>query len=1065
MKSIPLTRTKLLVPRRPRNLLPRPRLLDLLYDLLDHRLILVTAPAGYGKTSLLTELAHDLAISVCWYALDELDRDPQRFAVHLVAAIAQQFPDFGETTRAVLHGTPLDAVNLDAVVRVLVNDVYDHVREHFVLVLDDFHLVQDVPLIERFVSQFVQHVDETCHLILAARTLLSLPDLPLMIARSQVGGLGFEDLAFRPEEIQALMLRNYGLTLPDDAAATLAESTEGWITGLLLSAGSMWQGMTDRVRLARVSGVGLYEYLAQQILDQQPPHIRHFLLRSALLETFDAELCATVLGPNEDWAARIQEVVQRNLFVQELDAAVRYHHLFRDFLRQRMMDAHPAEAHRILRRLADDHARRAAWENAHALYRRLEDDEAIAVLLERAGSPMIKSGRVKTLDAWLDALPPETLAAHPRLLSVHGAVAWMLGDTDAALHRLDRAVTALRQSDAPVALARTLVRRAAVYQRRGPYERALQDTDAALALLEEHPDALTVRAEALRAKGLSLHWMGRLGPAVQWLERALDAYTALEDEPSQMLVLMELGLAQMNAGRYAQAMTYYQRALAHGQQDHNLARQATLHNNLGVLYHLLGQLEEAVPQLEEAVELARRSGYRRMAGLALAGLGDLYMELDAWAGAETAYAQAQAIAQRSDDRFLLLYGALAQGALARRRGDVAQAAHHLARARRHASAGRSDYEQGLFQREAGRQALARSDPDAAAHLEAAAHHFTTGGLQIEAAGAHLLLAAALGGAAASKHLTRAFALTAGRDAQHALTVTGREVQEALAALEPAADVAPALARLLADVAAWEARIPTLRRRLREQTSTVAFAPPRLVLRALGDAGVILNGETVPDGAWRARVARDLLFCLLAHPQGLSREQIGALFWPEKPPNQIKLHLKKTLYRLRRVLGQSAVIFEDERYAFNRDLDYHYDVEAFWDQLEAARTAPDADARAAAYQATVEEYGGPYLPHLAETWVLAARERLWRAFVEAADSLAEHHLQQGEHERALALCRRVLAEDPCQEHAHRTAMRIHAARGNRAAVVRQYRRCEQALQEELNVAPSARTTELFEHLTA
>jgi len=231
--TVPLTHTKVLLPRRRPDLFSRQRLLDLLYDLLDHKLIIIAAPAGYGKTSLLIDLAHRTELPVCWYALDALDQDPQRFIAHFIASIAHHFPRFGQRSTALLQdlgqasAADLTRLSLDQVVTAIVNEAYEHIREHFVLVLDDYHFVDGNEEIDYFINRFVQDVDENCHLVIASRTLLTLSDLPLMVARSQVGGLSFEELAFRADEIQSLVLQNYHLTMPQGAAEELAQETEG----------------------------------------------------------------------------------------------------------------------------------------------------------------------------------------------------------------------------------------------------------------------------------------------------------------------------------------------------------------------------------------------------------------------------------------------------------------------------------------------------------------------------------------------------------------------------------------------------------------------------------------------------------------------------------------------------------------------------------------------------------------------------------------------------------------------------------------------------------------------
>lgn len=191
---ITITRTKIIVPRRRAELHSRARLLGLLDELLDNRLIIVAAPAGYGKTSLLIDFAHITQWPVCWYSLDNLDQEPQRFIAHFISALNQRFPGFGKSCLAAMQNMGQDRLDMDVLVSLIINDAYENITEHFILVIDDFHLVEKSQAVVNFVNRFLQDVDENCHLILASRSLLTLPDLPLMVARSLVGGLSFEEL-------------------------------------------------------------------------------------------------------------------------------------------------------------------------------------------------------------------------------------------------------------------------------------------------------------------------------------------------------------------------------------------------------------------------------------------------------------------------------------------------------------------------------------------------------------------------------------------------------------------------------------------------------------------------------------------------------------------------------------------------------------------------------------------------------------------------------------------------------------------------------------------------------
>jgi len=203
--------------------------------------------------------------------------------------------------------------------------------------------------------------------------------------------------------------------------------------------------------------------------------------------------------------------------------------------------------------------------------------------------------------------------------------------------------------------------------------------------------------------------------------------------------------------------------------------------------------------------------------------------------------------------------------------------------------------------------------------------------------------------------------------------------------------------------------------------------------------------------------------LLASAEGLTKEEIGLTFWPDSSPAQLKLQFKNTIYRLRHALGPDVIYFDEDRYWFNRNLDYQYDVEMFLDGLSQARAAASTVEKIKAYSTAIELYRGPFFPEADGTWAWTEREHLREAFFNACLDLARLQLESRQYNEALENCHRVLNEDPCLEEAHRLAMKIYAAQGNRAAITRQFEYCRQILHQEINVPPSPQTETLYRML--
>ena len=200
--EIPVSRTKIVIPTLRPEILHRSRLLALFDNLLDRKLIIIAAPAGYGKTSLLADFARQSEIPICWLSLDALDQDPQRFCAYLIAALEQRFPKFGKQSKAVLKSLVSLDHDMERILAVLVNEISSQIDQHFTLVVDDYQFVDSVPDVRNLFSRFIYLVGENCHIVLSSRRVPALPDITLMVARQQVGGFDLEELAFRPNEIR-----------------------------------------------------------------------------------------------------------------------------------------------------------------------------------------------------------------------------------------------------------------------------------------------------------------------------------------------------------------------------------------------------------------------------------------------------------------------------------------------------------------------------------------------------------------------------------------------------------------------------------------------------------------------------------------------------------------------------------------------------------------------------------------------------------------------------------------------------------------------------------------------
>src|SRR5215207_8514092 len=425
--GLPISKIKVRVPFRRRELITRTRLVETIYDQLEKRLLILVAPAGYGKTSLLVDFAQQCELPVCWLSLDALDQEPQRFLRYVIASITERFPDFGQDSLAALESMASFEQDEERLLVTVTNEVNALINEHFILILDDYHLVADIPFMGHVISRFLQLTGENVHFILATRNLPDLPGAPLMIARNQVGGLSFEELSFHPEEIQQLFQQNNGILLDRQDAKTIVNETEGWIAAIHLTNGH--PGTLPQMHPLE-STRELFDFFSQEVLLRQPEQVRRFMLMTSVFDTFDISLCQQVLEPLMegevfDWSVLFGTVQTGNLFSVPLDdegRGMRYHHLFQHFLRSKLQFEEPVLAWHIQRNLAQAYEEQQAWEEALEMYARLDDHENQVRLLVHTSMTFILAGRVLTLANWLDKLPQDVVYSEPALISLLGAI-------------------------------------------------------------------------------------------------------------------------------------------------------------------------------------------------------------------------------------------------------------------------------------------------------------------------------------------------------------------------------------------------------------------------------------------------------------------------------------------------------------------------------------------------------------------------------------------------------------------------------------------------------------------
>jgi LuxR family maltose regulon positive regulatory protein len=602
--SAPILATKLYVPPPRPEAVPRSRLIERLDDGLHRKLTLVSAPAGFGKTTLLGEWAATLPRPAAWLSLDEGDNDPTRFLSYLVAALRTIAPNMGEGVLGALRSPQPPT---ESILTALLNEMAA-VVEDSVLILDDYHVV-DAEAVDDALTFLVEHLPPRMHLVIATREDPPLP-IARLRARGQMSELRAAELRFTPTEAAEFLGGAMGLKLSAEEMAALENRTEGWIAGLQLAALSM-RGREDVPGFIRAfAGDNRYvlDYLAEEVLRRQPERIRSFLLRTSVLERLSGPLCDAVTS-KEDGGRMLEALERGNFFVVPLDDKrrwYRYHHLFADVLYAHLIAEQPDLVPVLHRRASEWYEQNGLLADAirHALS--AEDFGRAADLVELAVPEMRRSRQEATLLGWFEAFPDELLRFRP-VLSVHYAGTLLQSG------QLEGVKDRLRDAE------RWLETRADIGER-------AEASSAEMVVVDEEEFRRLPGSVATYRAGIALV-LGDVADAMKHAQRALEL--ALEDDRLlRASAAALLGLAYWTSGDLEAGYRSYAESMQRLQRAGHLSDALGCAIALADIRFAQGRLRDAMGTYERGLRLATEQGEAAMRGAAdmHVGMSQLHRE-------------------------------------------------------------------------------------------------------------------------------------------------------------------------------------------------------------------------------------------------------------------------------------------------------------------------------------------------------------------------------------------------------------------------------------------------------
>lgn len=1027
----------------------RPRLLAQIQAASSHKLILICAPPGFGKTTIATQFADQASLPVAWHTLEDRERDIPNLYRRMMSIIEECVPG--------VHTVPTGQIYTSTERAALITDyLRANTPNGIIYILDDVHLLAGSPPAEAFLQTLVELLPPGCHLILIGRVLPNLP-LTEMIARREVVAFGQDQLRFTPDEISRLAAET-GTVLSKAEVDKLASRLEGWPAGTVLALNPL---PTDLEQMMLSGGRGpeaLFNALASSMLELQPPGLRDFLLASSTFPRMTPELCTTVLElPNSLYWLR--EAQRRNLFLSETSGGLVYHRLFRSFLQSQLRNDNPGLFIGL-------HAKAAHWLEEHDRLDDSFDHYMIADLVERATSiaervadAFFAQGHVETLLEWharlrdLDIVAPRLLYNCARIYTDR----YHYEEAEVALNEAERGFREIHNENG---IANVQLQRAFIMLQQGRFKGAISE---AIPFTGDPRDTKSLRGRALNIIGVAHLHLGEVKAAVEYLEQALRIHRIDKDAHALANLLQDLGVAYSRQGRLSDASACLQEVVALRRSLGSSGTVAAALNNLGYYYHLGSNYEQALSTFQEGLGIVAAVPNKRVESALLWSLGDVRRDQGAFQEAIRLYNRALGLIGNSEpyQRCEVLVSSATlrrwennfqeSASLAERALTLAEA-HEIALMVTSAKAALWSVRGRMGEAEAART-----------QLEAVIGDLRAQGARLKLVWAYALIA----------HL--ALLLSDRKGADNYIDLALSEARQGGSAQSLVAEIhhTPLLKFHIATHPDKYRELLMLLKKLQGAHENAPYVAAPVDLGAqktysvrvmtLGNERIECDGELITPTEWRSSAARELFLYLLFNGSE-SRERLSLVFWPDSPTKQVRSIFHTTLYRARQALGENAILFQDGVYFISPELNLWCDALELENFTRQARLMPPRDARTEnLWRKAINLYHGDFLPGWDVDWVYYRRQSLLEAYLEALMGAGNCARARQDFRDAITSFRQVLDTDPYLEDAHRAIMMCFADLGEKHQVLAHFQRMQDLFQDELGLAPSEETVALADQL--
>lgn len=1090
------------------------RLLSLIKQSARKRLTMIVAGAGYGKTTLAAQAGHSCSTRTVWYRLDESDGDLATFITYLVAGIRKHYPEFGLATLQFLSGVHNPNNEVKPVLISFLNEIDETIHEELLIVLDDFHCVQESRQINEAVGGLLRDLPPFVHLLMTSRSNPSLP-LSRLRAMREVMDIGEKDLAFKRGEVEQFCLDLFGLSLNDACAETLWLKTGGWVAGLILVCYSLRGKPLEEIETSVLNLAGsqraLFSYLEENIYRELSADQKDFLVKTSILPRINASLCDRFLGV--DYSIDILKYLEANhLFTSSLDEARQwysYHQLFRDFLVTNLRNQRNQDDIVKLHRDAAILMETCGEEDeAVRLYLAAEDYEGACTLLERVGRRLFAEGRFQLLSSYLNAIPAGFLFTHPWLRYLQGQLMGLCGKPQRAVENYCQALDCFLKRKEEEGIQACLLDLGLTHFQIGNLKTARNTYQE---LLDRKHLGPRVRIEALGYQIYLSSFFWEMDVADRCFDQATALLRDLVDDDLRHNCL--LWIYTYRAFRYLFSLDFDQ-AIDTAEYMRSISPDSGSNRYPPGCYLLLPAAYLGLRLYSRGYEIAEEG-----LNLIKEGLWQNEMAVSGW---HSPRLSSRGLRERGFPEtmppWLLVYSAANATELGKTTEALEAAGKSLKCFRKIGCRVGEAYSYSVLSR-----AYLKSGNAMAARRWARSGMEVIRGLTIpriegmlrfnvleslivegEIEAALQCITEADGDVRETWMKTLSIQIhhskDDGFDGKHKLLRSlqgiGRQLFDPLVILKKDWIVV-LLIKLLAR-GTLQPRIRDLTARMRPEASDklallqtngnpivreVASILSKELSRPtvssmqiylLGKFRVLCGGEEIPPTRWKSRKARTILqYLACCRPKGyLNKEILMELLWPEEDPILTSRRFHVALASLRRTLEpnlmrgtpSSYIHRAGDSYALAPGKDGWVDVEEFTAEIRHAREVMDPEKALIHFLNAESLYCGDFLEEdRYSDWCCEPREQYRKNYLYVTRRIIVHHEQLGKWDQCIEYAEKHLQVDRYAEDIYRTMMVCYAKTGDHLSMVRTFRRCAHHIESELNCRLSEETELLYRRL--